>query len=320
MQEEKQEREPKEKRNANIETMPSAHREFSDRLFCFIFGSEEHKEWMLSLYNAVNHTNYADPSLIQFNTIKEVLYLGMHNDVSVLIHNEIGLFEQQSTYSPNLPLRELQYLANLFEKYLQTNRLRKYGRKAIKLPVPRLIVLYNGEQDMPDEIISHLSDFYLEPVENPDVDVSVRILNINYGRNRELMEKCEPLREYAWFIHEVRKNRKMIGLTAAVDEAIRKMPEEFLLKPLLLIHRSEVKKMLLTEYNEVEVMAQCRDEGYEDGLEDGREEGRLEGRAEGCEEALRNLMNNMKWSAKQAMDALGIPASEQVKYVSKLIE
>ena len=163
---------------------------------------------------------------------------------------------------------------------------------------------------MPDEVISHLSDFYLEPVANPDVDVSVRILNINYGRNRELMEKCEPLREYAWFIHEVRRNRKILGLTTAVDEAIRKMPKEFLLKPLLLIHRSEVKKMLLTEYNEAEVMAQCRDEGYEDGLEDGRAEGR--------EEDLRNLMINMKWTVKQAMDALGIPASEQINYASKL--
>lgn len=58
--------------------------EYKDRLFNFLFGSEENKAWTLSLYNAVNGSNYTDPSMITITTIKEVMYLGMHNDVSFL--------------------------------------------------------------------------------------------------------------------------------------------------------------------------------------------------------------------------------------------
>ena len=87
--------------------------QYKDRLFNFIFGSEENKAWTLSLYNAVNGSSYTDPTAIEINTIKEVMYLGMHNDVSFLIADNMNLYEQQSTYNPNMPLRFLQYAGNL---------------------------------------------------------------------------------------------------------------------------------------------------------------------------------------------------------------
>lgn len=93
--------------------------QYKDRLFSFLFGSEENREWTLSLYNAVNGSSYTDPSMIQITTIKEVMYLGMHNDVSFLISNEMNLYEQQSTYNPNMPVRLLQYSGNLYEKYFK---------------------------------------------------------------------------------------------------------------------------------------------------------------------------------------------------------
>ena len=71
--------------------MPYVANNYKDRLFNFIFGSEENKEWTLSLYNAMNGTSYRDPSMIEINTIKEVLYLGMHNDVSFLITPDTNL-------------------------------------------------------------------------------------------------------------------------------------------------------------------------------------------------------------------------------------
>ena len=96
--------------------MPSANIEYKDSLFSFLFGNEENREWTLSLYNAVNESNYTDASQIQITTIREVLYLGMHNDVSFMISDEMNMYEQQSTYNPNMPLRMLQYAGNLFEK------------------------------------------------------------------------------------------------------------------------------------------------------------------------------------------------------------
>lgn len=113
--------------------MTADNKQYKDRLFNFLFGSEENKAWTLSLYNAVNGSSYDDPEAIEITTIKEIMYLGMHNDVSFLISNEITLFEQQSTYNPNLPLRMLQYIGNLYEKFIIQRKLNKYGSKVIEL-------------------------------------------------------------------------------------------------------------------------------------------------------------------------------------------
>ena len=127
-------------------------------MFCFIFGSEAHKEWTLSLYNAVNGSNYTDPEGITIATLSQVVYMGMHNDVAFLIADEINLYEQQSTFNPNMPLRLLQYTGNIYEKLIVLNRKNKYGRTLIPLPVPKLVVFYNGAAEQPDETTLHLSD------------------------------------------------------------------------------------------------------------------------------------------------------------------
>ena len=267
--------------------MPTINREYRDRLFNFIFGIEENKAWTLSLYNAINGTNYPDPEMIQINTIKEILYLGMHNDVSFLINGELDLYEQQSSYNPNMPLRLLQYLGNLYEKYITERSLNKYGSTLISLPVPKLVVFYNGTKDQPDETILKLSDAFPEG-SKADVEVSVRMINVNHGRNQPLMDRCQPLKEYAWLMQKIRDNikeNKEAGMEKdrivvnAVDRAVDVMPKEYLLKRFLEAHKVEVQGMLLTEYNEVEAMKLFEKDGerkktievakamYDDGLE-----------------------------------------------------
>ena len=292
--------------------MPSDNNQYKDRLFNFLFGSEENKAWTLSLYNAVNGSDYDDPSAIEITTIKEVMYLGMHNDVSFLIAEEMTLYEQQSSFNPNMPLRLLQYAGNLYEKYVKQNRLNKYGTALLPLPVPKLVVFYNGTTEQPDEKILKLSDSFPEG-SDPDIDVRVRMLNVNFGRNQGLLEACKPLGEYSWLVDEVRKNnitKDEEGMSSAVDKAISAMPADFVIKPFLEAHRAEVKGMLLTEYNEAEQMELFK--------EDGRKEGRAEGRAEERISSIRALMNTMKWTAKQAMDALGISPVDQSRYISML--
>ena len=66
-----------------------------DRLFNFIFGREEHKDWTLSLYNAVNGSDYTDPELVDFNTLEGILYLGMNNDTSFLISDIMNSMVQE---------------------------------------------------------------------------------------------------------------------------------------------------------------------------------------------------------------------------------
>jgi hypothetical protein len=278
--------------------------QYKDRLFNFLFGSEENKAWTLSLYNAVNGSNYSDPSAIEITTIKEVMYLGMHNDTSFLIFDEMDLYEQQSSYNPNMPLRLMQYAGNLYEKYIKQRNLNKYGNTLIKLPVPKLVVFYNGTSDQPEEKTLKLSDSFPEG-SDPDIEVRVRMINVNYGKNPRLMEACKPLAEYSWLVAEVRKNnttKDEEGASSAIDQAITAMPDDFLIKPFLEAHRAEVKGMLLAEYNEAETMELFK--------ADGEREGRIKD--------IQKVMEKLKYTAQQAMDFLEIPHAEQARYLTML--
>ena len=251
--------------------MASDNVQYKDRLFNFIFGSEENKAWTLSLYNAVNGSAYSDPNAIQITTIKEIMYLGMHNDVSFLIAEEMALYEQQSTYNPNMPLRMLQYAGNLYEKYVKENKLNKYGSDILLLPVPKLVVFYNGTENQPNRKILRLSESFPKGAD-ADIEIKVRMLNINAGKNKKLLNACKPLGEYSWLVKEVRKNnttKDESGMSSAIDKAITAMPDDYLIKPFLVVHRAEVKGMLLTEYNEAEQMELFKEDGRREGLAEG---------------------------------------------------
>ena len=84
--------------------MAKVNRELKDRLFKFIFGNEANKGWTLSLYNAINGTEYSNADDIELTTIEDAVYMGMKNDVSFLISDTMNLYEQQSSYNPNMPL------------------------------------------------------------------------------------------------------------------------------------------------------------------------------------------------------------------------
>ena len=240
---------------------------YKDRLFNFIFGREEHKDWTLSLYNAVNGSHYTDPDLVEFNTLENTLYISMKNDTSFLISDIMSVYEHQSSYNPNMPLRMMEYTSNLYTGYLARNKYNKYSRTLIPLPVPKLVVFYNGEKEVEDETILELSDAFPSELKfESDIEVRVKMLNINYDRNRELLRACQPLGEYSWFVREVRSNLKIHTLEDAVDMAIQKMPDTYMLKPFLVAQKMEVCGMLDTEYNE--------DEIRELFMEDGRREER----------------------------------------------
>ena len=250
--------------------MAAARDEYRDRLFNFLFWSSEHKEWTLSLYNAVNGTSYTDPEQITITTIRQVLYMGMHNDVSFMIVGEMNLYEQQSSFNPNIPLRMLQYVGHLYEKLITEQKKNKYGRTLIRLPVPKLVVFYNGTDEQPDESILRLSDAFDENRRaDADVQVRVRMVNINQGHSAQLMSACEPLREYTEFISRVQELEATMSLQSAIDQAITEMPDAFVIKQYLEAHKSEVKEMLTTEYNEKKQMELFYEDGKQEGIQAG---------------------------------------------------
>ena len=237
-------------------------RKYKDILFRFIF---KDKKELLQLYNAINGTSYKNPDDLLITTMEDVIYIGMKNDLSFLIANEINLYEHQSTLNKIMPLRGLLYLAKMYESYVETNGLNRYQKKLIPLPFPRFIVFYNGEEEIGEELYLRLSDAFEKREEEPAVECVAKFININYGHNQELMQKCERLGEYSYFVASVRNylkegcNQKE-AVTCAVNECI----EKGILKDVLEKHRAEVVDMFLTTFDKKMYEEALREEGREE--------------------------------------------------------
>ncbi|MBR5422253.1 MAG: hypothetical protein IK115_14015 [Lachnospiraceae bacterium] len=250
--------------------------EHKDRLFKMIFGRPEHREWTLSLYNAINGTAYEDASKIEFNTMEDVLFMGMKNDTSFLLDSYLNIWEHQSTPAPNAPLRCLMYLGRLWAKKYGGRRS-LYSRNLISLPLPRCVVFYNGTENEAEERTLCLSEAF--PKNKPgaaDVELKVHLLNVNSGHNRKLMAACRPMYEYSWLIGQIRTNAKTMNVEEAVLKAIGDMPEDFLIRDFVLENKEEVQMSILTEYDHEAEMRLIAEEEREEGRKEGRDEGREE--------------------------------------------
>lgn len=246
------------------------NREYKDRLFKFIFCNPENKEWTLSLYNAVNGSSYTDTEDLTYTTLEDAVYMSMKNDVSFLMADDtMNFYEQQSTFNPNMPMRFLIYAGMVYSKYIEENKnYRKYSKKQQTAPTPKCVCFYNGTTKKEDKVILKLSDSFKDN-STPDIEVTVTMLNINYGHNNELIKACKPLEEYAWFIDKIRLVQNQgDSLESAIDIALDELPDDSLIKQFLTDNRAEVKRMCITEYDEERTFAEQREEGYEEGVLD----------------------------------------------------
>ena len=214
------------------------NRNFKDTLFRKIF---DNKKDLLSLYNALNDTEHTDEDLIEINTIEDAIYIGYKNDISFVIDSELNLYEHQSSVNKNMPIRGLIYLTELYKGYIERD----------------------GE---PERRVMPLSDSYMTNDSNKDqepcLELKALLININYGCNKEIMNKCKKLMEYSQLIALIRKyydelvekyaklgihkSKKEIfaeAVSLAIEEAIRNN----ILKEILRNNKAEVTNMLLTE-------------------------------------------------------------------------
>jgi hypothetical protein len=283
-------------------------RQVKDRLFRFVF--EKDKEALLQLYNALNGTDYQDAEQLEVVTIENAVYVVMKNDLAFMIAGTLNLYEHQSTYNPNMPVRFLIYLAEEYQKIVEQEKHSLYGRRKIMLPTPQCVVLYNGEEDMPEECTLCLSDSFGNRKEQSDVELKVRMLNINYGHNQALMDKCRMLEEYAEFIAISRQYASEgKDMQEAMNTAVEYCIDHGILSGLLRQNRTEVLGMLLEEFDVEKYERTLRSEGREDGFREGREDGVRET----SENYIRKmLMKGM--TAEQIADILEIPI-ERVEHV-----
>ena len=252
------------------------NRTYKDRLFKIIF---EDKKELLSLYNALTGKNYQNPDELEINTIDDVIYMHLKNDMSFILDDWQNLFEQQSTFNPNQPLRGFFYFADLYKVKYFGKKI--YSTRLLKIPTPQYIVFYNGTTNMPDRKELRLSDAFQQPTEQPDIEVVAHMLNINYGHNKELMERCRKLKEYAQFIdiirHYLRENKQWSN-EQAISKAIDDCIQNNILRDILQKERLRVMVSILSEFDEVGYKEMIRQEAYEDAYEEGHEAGLEEGR------------------------------------------
>ena len=268
---------PEADRRTDVSVPGSFNRQYQDRLFKAIFGREEHKDWLLSLYNALNGSSYTDPSAIEINTIEGIIYVTMKNDISFLIDSQINLYEQQSSYNPNMPLRGLMYFAELYQKHLTRQDRDLFTTALVKIPTPNFVVFYNGSRDMPDVTKLRLSEAFEIPAENGDFEWTATMLNINAGRNKTLLQKCKPLYHYSCYVDRVKSNVRS-GMTKenAVSEAVNFAIQNDFLDGYFKIQKAEVLNMSLTEFDQEAYDRHRFNEGKEAGIAEGKRKNALQ--------------------------------------------
>lgn len=237
----------------------SVKRCFKSQLFAMIY---EDKRELLELYNGISGKHYQDPELLEINTLKNAIYMSMQNDVSFLIDSQLSLYEHQSTYNPNLPLRYLFYISDLYSGMTKDENL--YGTKRIHLPSPQFFVFYNGEKEQPDHSILKLSDAYKKRGQ-VSLELQAVMLNINKGHNPKLMKACKSLRDYAEYTVRVRRYTKEMDLEDAVERAITECIQEGILQKFLEENRAEAKRVSIYEYDMEKHMRQEREEARSEG-------------------------------------------------------
>ena len=242
----------------------ATNRMYKSRIFAMLFSDRNE---LLKLYNAINGTSYDDPDLLQVNTLENAIYMSMQNDVSFIIEMRLNLYEHQSTYSPNLPVRYLLYVADVYSDY--TKDMNLYGTKAVKLPTPKFVIFYNGQAEQPDRKELKLSELFSIPDADPSLELKAVMLNINKGHNRKLMETCRTLEDYAEYTFRVREYAAEMPLDTAVEQAITECISEGILADFLRKNRAEAKKVSIYEYDEERHMRQTREEGMEAGYSQG---------------------------------------------------
>ena len=260
----------------------AANTRYKDSVFSVLFSDPD---ILKELYCALKDVTLPEGLPVTINTLQDVLFMDRINDISFEIGGKLViLVEHQSTINPNMALRLLMYIARVYEKIVGDRNI--YTSKKVRIPRPEFFVLYNGAAPYQDEEVLRLSDAFEEigtlgilEQGSPALELAVKVVNINQGRNEGIVKKCKTLFEYSAFVEKVReyeqgsgskeqraKNKKegKDNLEAAIKKAIVYCREHDILKEFLEKNATEVINMLMTEWNWDDALAVRFEEGREE--------------------------------------------------------
>lgn len=247
-----------------VNEINGVNRNYKDTLFRMLF-KEPHA--LLELYNAINGTAHVDVTALEIITLENAIYMNMKNDVAFLVDCSMNLYEQQSTVNPNMPLRNLFYVAREYQ--MMVNQKSLYGKKRIKIPTPSFVVFYNGTWKQPERLEMKLSDAFATYIEEPALELKLIQLNISEGYNEVLKEKCPLLKEYVEYTERVRQYVRLMPLDEAVERAVRECIKEGILADFLRKNRMEAISVSIFEYDEEVELALLKEAEREEGIDIG---------------------------------------------------
>ena len=299
--------------------MRKHNRHYKDSVFVDLFSSDRTaKDNFLALYNALYNTNYQSTDILKNMRLKQTMYMSFANDVSYLVDNKIiVLAEHQSTVNPNMPLRCLEYVTRLYE-HIQNPRDR-YSRALKKIPVPVFYVFYNGRENIPAQKILRLSDSFIKQPETPTLELVVKLININYDKDSQILKSCEPLGQYSRFVEAVRRHiavDKEHGFENAIKECIK----NDILREYLQRKSREVVNMLVAEYDYDTDIAVQREEAGRIAFAEGREQGITQGISQGSRQKsleIAKTMLTMHYPFEDICKISGL-SPEEVRSISNL--
>ena len=259
--------------------MRNHNRRYKDSVFVDLFSEDvTAKDNFLSLYNALHGTDYHSTGILKKLRLKQVMYMTFTNDVSYLVDNKIiVLAEHQSTMNENMPLRCLEYVTRLYEQ-IQKPRV-KYYRTLYKIPMPEFYVFYNGKEQLPANQVLKLSDAFTVQTETPNLELIVQLMNINYDKGNQVLQRCKALQQYSLFVHEVRRHIA-VDRKHGFEKAIRDCIQNNILKEYLQRKAKEVMNMLIGEYDYNTDIAVQREESFDCGLAEGEIRGSRQAKLE----------------------------------------
>lgn len=251
----------------------AGNREYKSDVFSMLL---EDPKNALEVFNGVNGTDYDDPNELVIHRLDKGISLSIRNDASFILDMNLSLYEHQSTYSPNIPLRNLIYLVNLLQKLINKKDL--YGSRLIKIPTPHFAVFYNGTENRPEVEELRLSTAFEHTMDSPEIELHCKVYNINKGNNVELLRRCPVLRDYMYFVDKVRFYIGQLGdlpeeLEEAIELAIDDCINNHVLEDFMKSRRSEVVKVTQLDYTHERRMKLVQQEEYEHGLQQGIQNG-----------------------------------------------
>ena len=289
---------------------------FKDNVFCMLYRDKKN---LLELYNALNNSVYTNVDDLQVTTLNGGSYMKYKNDASFLLCMSLYMFEQQSSKNPNMPLRFLHYVSDVFRELFSNSMLHR--RSMIKIPVPHFVTFYNGlEKWIEDEDEIRLSDMYEIPTDNPELELKVRVININ--KDVHILNKCKTLRDYMTFVNKVRFKMGVEGddVRIAVTEAMDECIDEDILVDFFEQHREEVVEVSIYDYDEEKTRKTLFEEAKEMCWVEVKAEVRKELEEEVKAEVRKELEGEVKAEVRKELEGELKTEGQQLKLVNIIIK